>query len=93
MAKGHTSVLLADKHPEVRAHLKLATYGSAPPRWRALRSLLLAVSARWPALPERLIDAVDRLEHARAPGIRLSYEFVLDYLYWVGVRRASAGAM
>jgi glycosyltransferase involved in cell wall biosynthesis len=92
ISKGHTSVLLADKHPEVRQDLKLATYSSASPRWRVVRNLLLAGSARWPALPDGLIAAMDRLEHARVPGIRLYYEFLLDYLYWVGVDRARVRA-
>jgi GT2 family glycosyltransferase len=92
IAKGRTSMLLAEKHPEVRGYLKLSSYAAASPRWRLVRALLLACSVRWPTLTERLIQAMDRLDHARLPGSPLAYELILDYLYWVGVRRAQLGA-
>jgi glycosyltransferase involved in cell wall biosynthesis len=88
MAKGRTSMLLAEKHPEVRGYLRLASYRAASPRWRLLRALLIAGSLTWPTLPERLIHAVEGLDHVRVPGSQLAYELVLDYLYWLGVRRA-----
>jgi glycosyltransferase involved in cell wall biosynthesis len=88
LAKGQTSVLLAGKHPEVREYLKLGTYTAGSPRWRALRSVLLAGSARWPGLPDRLIGIMDRLDAASLPGLQLASDLVLDYLYWLGVRHA-----
>ena len=85
IAKGRTSVLLARKHPETIADLKLSTFEQVSPRWRLARSLLLAQSRHNPATVQRVIGAVGRLERLRPPNMRLVIQQTLDFCYWYGV--------
>jgi GT2 family glycosyltransferase len=85
IAKGRTSVLLARKHPETIADLKLSTFEQASPRWRLARSLLLAQSRRSPTTVKRVIRAVGRLERLRPLNMRLVIQQTLDFCYWYGV--------
>jgi glycosyltransferase involved in cell wall biosynthesis len=82
--KGSTAVMLARKHPEAEPELQLSQYGASSWAWRALRSLLLHATARWPSVPVLVVRATrigERLGLTRIPGY---YRVALDYFYWVG---------
>src|SRR5581483_5725622 len=51
VARGHTAVLFARKHPEIAASLKLATYGEGSRKWRLTRALMLGISGWIPSFP------------------------------------------
>jgi hypothetical protein len=88
MARGHTAVLFAQKHPDVASNLKLGTYGQASPKWRLVRSLLLGVSRALPWSPACAIAFMKWLERRRPPRLYHYYTLALDYLFWVGARAA-----
>ena len=85
IAEGRTSVLFAQKHPEVFGALKLGTFDDGPRALRALRNALLAIGRRRTGLPA----AIERLERvlsrARLPGLSAFYRLALGYFYWTGV--------
>jgi GT2 family glycosyltransferase len=85
IAKGRTAVVLANKHPETLADLKLATYHEGFPRWRPARAALLGLSKRWATTPRAVVRAVQALERV-APQRMLNvvYFLTLDYFYWLG---------
>jgi GT2 family glycosyltransferase len=85
VAKGRTAVLLARKHPETLADLKLATYHEGFPRWRLVRAALLALNKRWPTTPHALVWAVQALERILPQRmLNVVYFLTLDYFYWSG---------
>jgi GT2 family glycosyltransferase len=86
LAKGRTAVQLAAKHPEVLAHLKLATRSDAPLAWRGIRGVLVALGDAWPAVPEALIRLTERLERRRPAWLQSYYPAALAYFYWLGAR-------
>ena len=88
VAKGRTAVLLASKHPEALPDLQLSAYQQESWRWRAARAWLLAISRWFPSTQDRIIALVERLELRQARQLHLYYRFVLDYLYWLGVKKA-----
>lgn len=88
MAKGHTAVLLARKHPHAVGELKLGAYRREPVVRRAGVRLLLGVTRVLPSTPERLTRAVAWLGDHRAPGVERLYPTVLDYFYWCGACEA-----
>lgn len=88
ISKGRTAVLLASKHPDALPNLQLSAYQQASWRWRAVRAGLLALSQWSPSTPDKVITLTERLERHRVRRIHLTYRFVLDYLYWLGVRMA-----
>jgi GT2 family glycosyltransferase len=83
--KGRTAVLLAVKHPETFAYLKL----SQPALWWRLpiRNMLLHSSRRLARIPTYAIKLMDRLA-VRLPAlfIRLCQP-ALGYFYWLGASR------
>jgi len=92
IARGHTAVLFARKHPDVVSSLKLATYREGSRRWRFVRSLLLWLSRRWPSFPDWLIGYMRWLEQRRPRRLHDYYTLALDYFFWVGARSASSEA-
>jgi GT2 family glycosyltransferase len=89
IAKGQTAVLLAAKHPECLADLKLSTFRHGSWKWRALRALLLRASERWPRTPDRVSRFVEwRLQRRRPRDLQRYFALSLDYFYWVGARAA-----
>lgn len=85
VAKGRTAVLLANKHPETLADLKLVTYHQGFPRWRPARAALLAASHRWPRTPHAVVRAVQALERVAPQRVlNVVYFLTLDYFYWLG---------
>jgi hypothetical protein len=88
IARGQTAVLFARKHPEAASGLRLASYDEAPRRWRLLRSVLLALSAVLPRLPEQVMRLVTRLERRRGRRLHSWYTLAVDYFFWLGARAA-----
>lgn len=88
IAKGQTALLMARKHPEVFAELKLSTYIQGSWLWRTLRTLLLSGSKLLPALPSVVMAGVQMLEHLRPAWLDTCYRLTLDYCYWLGVQQA-----
>lgn len=81
-AKGRTSVVLARKHPQAIASLRLGARPSR--RLRLGRTALLGLTRAWGGVPTLTLAAAERLGR-RAPrtAMRL-YPALLDYFYWLG---------
>jgi GT2 family glycosyltransferase len=88
LARGHTAVLFARKHPEVPYSAILATHRAGSPAWRVARSLMLMLSGWLPGFPEWLIGATPWLERRQPRRLPAYYRMALDYFFWVGVREA-----
>lgn len=88
IAKGRTAVLLAHKHPETWQELKLSAYHQSSRKWRIVRSILLRLSSVWKGLPNTIIQLVLWQERWLPFRLQLTYQFALDYFYWVGARAA-----
>jgi len=88
VARGHTAVLFARKHPDVASSLKLATYREGPRKWRLLRSLMLGLSRWLPAFPDWVIRSMTWLEQRRPRRLHDHYTLALDYFFWLGARSA-----
>ena len=88
IAKGHTAVQLAGKHPEAFHELKLATFDGASRRWRYARNALLSFSATFPPTATGVVKLVTAVERRRPRRLHLLYDFALDYLYWLGAAQA-----
>lgn len=88
VAKGRTAVLLASKHAETLAQLKLSSYRDVSPRWRAVRAVLLAATALWRGTMDLAVRFMGWLERRRPRRMRSYYYYALDYFYWVGARDA-----
>ena len=88
LAKGRTAVLLASKHAETLADLKLGRPDDLSPRWRLMRGLLLAATSVWRGTMDWAISFMRWLEHRRPARMRSYYYYALDYFYWVGARDA-----
>jgi len=86
LEKGRTAVLLAGKHAETLADLKLSHYRDESPRWRLVRAVLLAATRLWRGTTEIAIRFMAWLERRRPARMRSYYYYALDYFYWVGVR-------
>jgi GT2 family glycosyltransferase len=88
LAKGHTTVQLARRHPEVFGDLRLAAPDDSSRPWLALRSILLWATRRLPATATAVFAAgslLERLGFWRSP---LFYRAALDYAFWAGVQAA-----
>ncbi|HKP16806.1 MAG TPA: glycosyltransferase [Gemmatimonadaceae bacterium] len=88
VAKGRTAVLLARLHPAAREQLKLGTFARDSLARRAVVNSLLAVTRIAPRMRQAIVALTGRLGDQRWPGVQRLYPFVLDYLYWCGVREA-----
>lgn len=91
VARGHTAVLFAEKHPDVASELKLSTYGEGSRRWRIVRSVLLWLTGWLTKLPNWVIGWMMWLERRRPRRLHDYYTVALDYLFWVGARSARRG--
>ncbi|MFN8473390.1 MAG: glycosyltransferase [Anaerolineae bacterium] len=87
IAKGKTSILLANMHPEVVPDLKLSSYRRGSPIWRMLRGGLLLASRVRPETLDAVIGGVKWLDRWPSPSQR-AYDLALDYCYWHGVQTA-----
>ena len=88
VAKGQTAVLLAMKHPETYADLKLSDYERGSRKWRAVRAVLLRADKPWPisaTVVKRIVPQFDRFLPRRQD---LYYSLALDFFFWLGVRSA-----
>lgn len=84
VAKGHTAVLLARKHPGSFGSLQLASYYRGARTRRLLRSCLLTLSDLWGWIPVGLINCAAWIsEHDQARS-DIYYGLILDYCYWLG---------
>lgn len=88
LARGHTAVLFAQKHPEVADQLKLADYHRGDWKWRVLRSLLLGLGRVAGATPEWVVARVERFERSGTPRLHKYYRLAADYLFWQGATQA-----
>lgn len=87
-AKGYTAVLLATKHPEAFAELKLGSFDDAPLPARLVRGALLALSRRRPSVPDWVGRAEAWVSRA-APHLSTTlYPLMMGYFYWLGARSA-----
>jgi GT2 family glycosyltransferase len=84
IAKGHTAVLLAMKHPHTFNDLKLSTYRQGAHLWRLLRAGLLELGKLWAGTPNGVILFMTWLERCQPAGLHLYYSLALDYFYWLG---------
>jgi glycosyltransferase involved in cell wall biosynthesis len=87
-AKGRTAILLARKHPQAQADSKLESGRTMSWRWKVARSTLLKLTDVLPGIHPQLISCIGWAERYGLQQIGLIYTFVLDYSFWVGVRRA-----
>lgn len=85
IARGHTSVLLASKHPDALPELQLAAYRRVSFEWQMLRAVLLNASGAWSGAPRAIVRAVQSLEDLHPPFLDTVYRLALDYFYWTGV--------
>src|SRR5262249_16389666 len=95
VARGHTAVLFAQKHPEVASTLRLGTSHQATPHRRLVRPLLLVVRRVvvvvrrvLPWSPACAIAFMKWLERRRPPRLHHYYNLALDYFFWVGAQAA-----
>jgi GT2 family glycosyltransferase len=84
--KGQTAVLLARKHPQAVADLKLSRYREASVRWRVLRLAMLHLSDIFTGVPDLVIAVTAALERLVPDRLQRYYFFALDYFYWLGAR-------
>ncbi|MGE5140308.1 MAG: glycosyltransferase family 2 protein [Rudaea sp.] len=88
LQKGETSVLLARKHPETLAQLRLGGGEKESARWNLAMRLLLAATRVWKGTSKAVIWAAELLT-LRAPAcLAPLMRFTLDYFYWLGVDEA-----
>ena len=88
VARGHTAVLFALKHPDVASSLKLATYREGSHTWRLTRSLLLWLTHWWRWVPDVVIGFMRWLERRRPRQLDRYYTLAFDYFFWVGAGSA-----
>jgi len=88
IAKGRTSVLLAQKHPATRGQLKLAALTRGPWLRRVLMRLLLSITRAWPRTVNAVVSIVPILCRVPAPGRMKMLGLALDFCYVAGVQAA-----
>jgi glycosyltransferase involved in cell wall biosynthesis len=88
LARGHTAVLFARKHPDTTSSPQLAGYRTGSFGWRLVRSGMLALSTWLPRFPEWVIAAMTWLERRRPRQLPGLYRRSLDYFFWVGAQSA-----
>jgi len=87
IAMGSTAVLLAVKHPGVWRNLKLGTFRQTPLMWRFVRAGLLTLGRLVPPTPEMVIRLAGTFTPRRPRWRNLYFKYVLDYCFWIGVRK------
>lgn len=85
LAKGATTVQLADSHPEVFAQLRLASPWDGSRPWLAARSVLLWLTRQTEAVRRIVLWKAVLLERLGLWRQPLFYRAVLDYAFWAGV--------
>jgi GT2 family glycosyltransferase len=88
IAKGHTAVQFASKHPEVLPELQLAAFRDPSRRWQLVRDALLRLTSIVKATPTALAALTRWVERIGPGRLDLYYRFMLDYYYWLGARAA-----
>jgi glycosyltransferase involved in cell wall biosynthesis len=88
IAKGRTSVLLAQKHPATRGQLKLAALTRGSWLRRVLMQLLLSITRAWPRTVDAVVAIVPLLCRVPAPGRMKMLGLALDFCYVAGVQAA-----
>ena len=88
MARGHTAVHFARKHPEVVTGLRLGAFERETRKWRLLRGVLLGLGRVLDGTPGAIVWLVTWLERLRPARLDRYYTMALDYFYWVGARAA-----
>jgi GT2 family glycosyltransferase len=88
MARGHTAVHFARKHPEVVTRLRLGAFERESRKWRLLRGVLLGLGRVLDGMPGAIVWLVTWLERLRPARLDRYYAMALDYFYWVGARAA-----
>lgn len=86
--KGRTAVLLASKHPDVLAELKLSTYARAPRKWRVLRGTLLLLTRLCSPTPKGVVRFGVWLERHHPARLHRYLPLMLDFFFWVGASAA-----
>lgn len=86
--KGRTSVLLARRHPDAFAALRLAQPRDGSRPWLAARSLLLRLAQLAPPSLDAAIALAAALERLGFWRSRLFYRALLDYCFWAGADAA-----
>jgi GT2 family glycosyltransferase len=86
--KGRTTVLLAQRHPDAFAALRLATPWDGSRPWLAARALLLRLARARPSLTRRVLSLAAGLERLGLWRQPLFYRAALDYAFWAGVEVA-----
>jgi GT2 family glycosyltransferase len=86
--KGRTTVLLAQRHPDSFAALRLATPWEGSRSWLAVRALLLRLTRARPSLAPGILALAARLERLGLWRQPLFYRVALDYAFWAGVEVA-----
>jgi GT2 family glycosyltransferase len=88
--KGRTTVLLAQRHPDAFAALRLARPWDGSRPWLAVRALLLGLTRRHASLARRVLSLASLLERLGLWRQPLFYRATLDYAFWAGVELALA---
>ncbi len=83
--KGRTTVLLARRHPDAFAALRLAVPWDGSRPWLASRAALLCLTWRRPVVAAGVFAAAALLERLALWRRPLFYRAVLDYAFWAGV--------
>ena len=86
LARGHTAVLFARKHPDAASSPKLAAYRTGSPVWRLIRSVMLLLSRCLPRFPDWMIGWMTWLERRQPPRLHTYYRLALDYFFWLGAK-------
>jgi glycosyltransferase involved in cell wall biosynthesis len=86
IAKGKTSNLIAQLHPDVMPEIKLSTYSRETLKWRLVRAVLLLLSRLWWHTPQIMIRFMTWLEKRKPAHLSLYYRLSLDYFYWLGAK-------
>jgi glycosyltransferase involved in cell wall biosynthesis len=83
-AKGRTAVMLARRHPNALAELKLSARNSRT--LRLGRATLLSLTRIFPRMPQAVIGAFGLVERVSPSLAEYLCPAILDYFYWRGAR-------
>lgn len=88
IAKGHTTIMLTLKHPEVSGELLRGRAASSSLQWRIVRACGVFISRYCRRLPSAIILVVQQLERNRPAVLTRYYHLLMDYFFWLGVDEA-----
>lgn len=92
LAKGMSTVQLARAHPEAFDDLRLAQPRDGSRAWLAARTILIALTRRWPSLSTLVFGLAATLERLGLGRLATFYRVLLDYAFWTGVDTALPSA-